>query len=173
VDEGGEDRRRAPEKSVLHEAFRRGWPEVSSSMPTRVKREVERFLTCGDVRAGFVQVSCVELRRVSAGGLQLQRPWVVPVVHHPTRARHGRAPGVAAAARGASARTLSLPFAVRFLVVKKPKLLKRLEVRLVKAVGRWQRREARRHGATGALTARWYRWLRPMTKTWPEFWLAC
>jgi len=48
--------------------------------------------------------------------------------------------------------TLSLPFSVRFNVVKKPKLLKRLEVRLVKAVWRWQRREARRHGATGALT---------------------
>jgi hypothetical protein len=48
--------------------------------------------------------------------------------------------------------TLSLPFSVRFLVVKTPKLLKRLGVRLVKAVWRWQRREARRHGATGALT---------------------
>jgi hypothetical protein len=48
--------------------------------------------------------------------------------------------------------TLSLPFAVRFQVVKKPKLLKRLEVRLVKAVWRWQRREARRHGARGELT---------------------
>jgi hypothetical protein len=48
--------------------------------------------------------------------------------------------------------TLSLPFSVRFNVVKKPKLLKRLEVRLVKAVWRQQRREARRHGATGALT---------------------
>jgi hypothetical protein len=48
--------------------------------------------------------------------------------------------------------TLSLPFSVRFNVVKKPKLLKRLEVRLVKAVWRWQRAEARRHGATGPLT---------------------
>lgn len=48
--------------------------------------------------------------------------------------------------------TLSLPFSVRFTVVKKPRLLKRLEVRLVKAVGRWQRSEARRHGATGPST---------------------
>ena len=48
--------------------------------------------------------------------------------------------------------TLSLPFSVRFNVVKKPQLLKRLEVRLVKAVWRWQRAEARRHGATGRLT---------------------
>jgi hypothetical protein len=48
--------------------------------------------------------------------------------------------------------TLSLPYSVRFNVVKKPKLLKRLEVRLVKAVWKWQRREARRHGAKGKLT---------------------
>ena len=53
----GEGRRRAPEKSVLLEAFRRGWPEVSSSMPSRVKLEVERYLTCGDARFGFVEVT--------------------------------------------------------------------------------------------------------------------
>ena len=47
--------------------------------------------------------------------------------------------------------TLSLPFTLRFQVVKKPQLLKRLEVRLVRAVWRWQRREARRHGVTAAL----------------------
>ena len=47
--------------------------------------------------------------------------------------------------------TLSLPFTLRFLVVKKPKLLKRLDVRLVKAVWRWQRREAKRLGAVGKL----------------------
>ena len=48
-------------------------------------------------------------------------------------------------------RTLSLPFAVRFQVVKRPKLLKRLEVRLVKALWRWQRRDAKRLGAAGRL----------------------
>ncbi len=58
VGEAEEGRRRAPEKSVLREAFRRGWPEVSSSIPTRVKLEVERFLTCGEPRFGFVEVSC-------------------------------------------------------------------------------------------------------------------
>jgi hypothetical protein len=152
VDEGGEDRRRAPEKSVLHEAFRRGWPEVSSSMPTRVKREGERFLTCGDVRAGFVEVACESCsesrlvafsckgrgwcpscttRRALDTGVRLES--LLPRVAHRQW-------------------TLSLPFSVRFQVVKKPTLLKRLEVRLVKAVWRWQRREARRHGATGALT---------------------
>jgi hypothetical protein len=47
--------------------------------------------------------------------------------------------------------TLSLPFTLRFQVVKKPVLLKRLEVRLVRAVWRWQRREARRQGVTAPL----------------------
>lgn len=36
-------------------------------------------------------------------------------------------------------------------MVKKPQLLKRLEVRLVRAVWRWQRREARRQGVTAPL----------------------
>ena len=53
-----EDRRRAPEASVLHEAFRRGWPEVSSGVPTRVKLEVQRYLDCGQLRCGFVEVKC-------------------------------------------------------------------------------------------------------------------
>lgn len=47
--------------------------------------------------------------------------------------------------------TLSLPFSLRFGVVKRPALLKRLERRLVRAVWRWQRREARRLGVAGAL----------------------
>jgi hypothetical protein len=41
---------------------------------------------------------------------------------------------------------LSLPFSVRFAVVKQPALLKKLEVRLVRAVWRWQRATARRLG---------------------------
>ncbi len=121
-------------------------------MPPRVKLEVERFLTCGDPRFGFVEVTCeacaesrvvafccksrgwcpsCTTRRAVDTGLHLES--VLPRVAHRQW-------------------TLSLPFSVRFNVVKKPKLLKRLEVRLVKAVWRWQRAEARRHGASGALT---------------------
>jgi ribosomal protein S27E len=47
---------------VLHEAFRRGWPAVSSSVPTRVKREVQRYLECGEVRYGFVEVACEDCK---------------------------------------------------------------------------------------------------------------
>jgi hypothetical protein len=42
---------------MLYEAFRRGWPAVSSSVPTRVKREAQRYLECGDVRCDFVEVT--------------------------------------------------------------------------------------------------------------------
>ena len=139
VGEAVEGRRRAPEKSVLHEAFRRGWPEVSSSIPSRVKLEVERYLTCGDLRFGFMEVTCqtwaesrlvayccksrgwcpsCTTRRALDTGIHLES--VLPRVAHRQW-------------------TLSLPFSVRFNVASKPQLLKRLEVRLVKAVWRWQR----------------------------------
>ena len=137
---------------MLHEAFRRGWPELAGAMPSRVKLEVERFLSCGEARFGFVEVTCEDCaesrvvafcckgrgwcpscttRRALDTGVHLEA--VLPRVAHRQW-------------------TLSLPFSVRFDVVKKPRLLKRLEVRLVKAVWRWQRSEARRHGAFGALT---------------------
>jgi hypothetical protein len=45
--------------------------------------------------------------------------------------------------------TLSLPRALRLVVVKRPALLKRVERALVKAVWRWQRAEAKRLGAVG------------------------
>ncbi|MBE2254202.1 MAG: transposase, partial [Myxococcus sp.] len=47
--------------------------------------------------------------------------------------------------------TLSLPFSLRFVVVKRPALLKRLERRLVRAIWRWQRQVARRLGVPGPL----------------------
>ena len=55
-----EDRRWASAQSVLHKAFRRGWPEVSSSVPNRVKLEVQRYLDCGQLRCGFVEVKCAD-----------------------------------------------------------------------------------------------------------------
>ncbi len=56
--DGVEGRRRAPEKSVLLEAFRRGWASVSGCVPARVKQEAQRYLDCGQLRCGFVEVTC-------------------------------------------------------------------------------------------------------------------
>ncbi len=44
--------------------------------------------------------------------------------------------------------TLSVPFALRFLLVKEPKLLRKVERRLVEAIFRWQRQRAKELGAT-------------------------
>ena len=57
------------------------------------------------------------------------------------------------AERDLSPTTLSLPMSVRWAVVKKPALLKRLAVRLVKAVWRLQRATARRLGGEARLHA--------------------
>jgi hypothetical protein len=57
--EVGEERRRAPQKSVLREAFQRGWPSVGDWVPKRVRREaLLAYVRCGDARFGFVEVSC-------------------------------------------------------------------------------------------------------------------
>jgi hypothetical protein len=53
-----EERRRAPQKSVLREAFQRGWPSVGDWVQKRVRREAEAYVRCGDARFGFVEVSC-------------------------------------------------------------------------------------------------------------------
>ncbi len=45
--------------------------------------------------------------------------------------------------------TLALPFGLRFLLVKEPKLLRLVERRLVESIFRWQRRRARALGARG------------------------
>ena len=157
VDEAGEGRRRAKEKSVLHKAFRRGWPEVSGAMPTRVKLEVERYLTCGDLRFGFVEVTCETCAESRVVALSCKgRGWCPSCT-----TRRALDTGALESMRVAH-RQWTLSFKVRFNIVKQPRLLKRLEVRLVKAVWRWQRGEARRHGAFGRATGGgvcFWRWL--------------
>ena len=147
----GEDRRRTPETSVLHEAFRRGWPQVASSMPARVRREVERFLQCGDVRYGFAEVACGDCGEARLVAFSCKsRGWCPSCTTR--RALETGAHLEALLPKVAHRQwTLSLPFPARFPVVKQPKLLKRLEVRLVRAVWRWQRREAKRLGVEGRL----------------------
>jgi Transposase zinc-binding domain len=121
---------------------------VQPLVPARVRGEVERYLRCGDVRYGFVEATCAKCevprlvalrwrgrgwcpscttRRALETGLQLEEE--LPRVAHRQW-------------------TLSLPMAARFQVVKKPALLKRLEVRLVQAVWRRQRATARRLGTS-------------------------
>lgn len=136
---------------MLHEAFRRGWPSVSASMPKRIKQEVQRYLECGQLRFGFVEVKCedcLESRLVAFSCKS--RGWCPSCTTR--RAIDTGAHLEAVLPRVAHRQwTLSLPFALRFAVVKRPALLKRLERRLVRAVWRWQRERARKLGGPGAL----------------------
>lgn len=54
----------------MREAFRRGWPEVQPLVPKRVRVEVERYLRCGDVRFGFVEVRCEACREAKLVALR-------------------------------------------------------------------------------------------------------
>lgn len=149
--EGVEERRRAPEKSLLVEAFRRGWPEVSASVPRRVQREVERYQHCGDVRYGFVEVSCSTCNESRLVAFSCKgRGWCPSCT---TR----RAVETGVELESLLPRvpyrqwTLSLPYSLKLVVVKQPQRLKRLEVLLVRAVWNWQRREAKSLGASAEL----------------------
>ena len=62
---GGGYARRQPEAGALHEAVRRGWPSVESRVPKRVREEVRRYLECGQLRYGFVQLTCAGCRELS------------------------------------------------------------------------------------------------------------
>lgn len=147
---GAEGARQA-EKSVVLEAFQRGWPSVCETVPKRVKREAEAFLRCGDVRYGFVEVSCEDCHESRLVAFCCKgRGWCPSCTN-----RRAVETGVRLAALLPQVRhrqwTMSLPFTLRFVVVKRPALLKRLEYRLVRAVWRWQRQVARRLGVVGPL----------------------
>ena len=136
---------------MVVEAFRRGWAVVSSRVPKRVRAEGERFLECGDVRRGFVEVACGACREARLVAFSCKgRGWCPSCTTR--RAVEAGAHAEAVLPRVAHRQwTLSLPMGLRYLVVTRPALLKRLEVRLVQAVWRRQRRAARQLGQRGTL----------------------
>ncbi len=121
----GEERRRAPQKSVMREAFLRGWPSVCDWVPKRVRCEAEAHVRCGDARYGFVEVSCDDCYQSRVVAFCCKgRGWCPSCTN-----RRAVETGVRLAALLPWVRqwTLSLPFKLRFLVVKRPELLKRLK----------------------------------------------
>jgi hypothetical protein len=143
-------RRRRPELSMLHRAFREGWPLVAQScLPPRVHEEVRRFMGCGDLRRGFTVVRCEHCAESELVAFSCKsRSWCPSCgarrAHESALHLNGMLPKVAFRQW-----TLSVPFALRFLLVKEPKLLRKVERRLVEAIFRWQRRRAKGLGATG------------------------
>lgn len=136
---------------MLREAFRQGWPQVCETMPARVRREVAAFLHCADVRRGFVEVSCDECHQSEVVAFRCKGRGFCPSCTN----RRAVETGVRLEALLPRVRhrqwTVSLPFSLRFLMLKRPRLLRALEARLVHAVWRWQRQVARRLGAEGPL----------------------
>ncbi len=136
---------------MLHRAVREGWPQLAEAvrLPPRVHEEVRRYLACGDVRRGFTVVRCDDCAESSLVAFSCKtRGWCPSCgarrAHETALHLDEVLPCV-----GLRQWTLSVPFALRFLLVKEPKLLRRLERRLVEAVFRWQRRRAKELGATG------------------------
>ena len=136
---------------MLVDAFRRGWASVSSQLPRRIQEEALRFLTCGDVRTGFVEVACASCDDTRLVAFSCKgRGWCPSCTTR--RALDTGAHLEAVLPRVAHRQwTLSLPMTLRFHVVKQPGLLKRLEGRLVHALWRLQRATARRLGHEGTL----------------------
>jgi hypothetical protein len=112
---------------------------------------VERYLECGDVRYGFVEVSCERCADSRLVAFSCKgRGWCPSCTTR--RALETGAHLEAVLPRVARRQwASSLPGSLRFRVVKSPALLKHLELRLVKALWRLQRATARRLGTQRAL----------------------
>jgi len=138
---------------VLHRAVREGWAAMADTrgLPPHVKEEVERFLQCGRPERGFARLACDEC------GESLLVPFSCKRRGFCARCAARRAHEAAAHADAVLPKlgyrqwTLSLPRQLRWLVLKKPVLLKLVERALMRAVWRWQRHRAKALGQEGKL----------------------
>lgn len=143
-------------RSVLHRAIREGWPAVAAEaanhggLPKRVAEEIRRYLECGDLRCGFAHVQCQTCHESVLVAFSCKGR-LCPSCG--ARRAEETAEHCSAVLPRVAYRqwTVSLPRALRWAVVKTPKLLKAVERRLVRAVWRWQRQTAKRLGYEGPL----------------------
>jgi hypothetical protein len=122
---------------------------VKGLVPKRLEEEVRRYLECGRLCYGFVHLECEDCRAATVIAFSCKsRGWCPSCT-----TRRALVAGLELEATlpfvGHRQWTLSLPRALRLLVVKRPALLKVVERALVKAVWRWQRKEAKRLGVVG------------------------
>ena len=142
---------------MLYGAVRLGLAEVEAEanerggLRRRVRGEVKRYLACGVLRHGFAHVKCerceasmlVAFSCKSRGfcpSCNTRRSWETAIHCETVLPKVGYRQG-----------TLSLPRQLRWGVMKRPKLLRALERRLVRSVWRWQRGEAKRLGESQPL----------------------
>ena len=131
--------------------MREGWPAVEAALrlPPRVHTEVRRYLRCGDLRHGFVQVKCPACKDSTLVAFSCKgRGWCPSCG---ARRAHEAALHLMEALPRVAYRqwTLSLPGALRWPLVKDSGLLRAVERSLVRAIFRWQRRRAKELGAKG------------------------
>ena len=143
-----------PQNSVLHEAVTIGWPEVQrqasaegNGFPQRVHDEMQGYLKCGDLRHGFVEVRCEECQTSVAVAFSCKKRGFCPKcaakrAHETESHLMGLLPSVTYRQW-----TLTVPSALRWPVMKDTKLLRHVEKRLLRAIFRWQRQQAKAMGA--------------------------
>ena len=124
--------RRRPETSALHRAVREGWPGLKGRVPKRLEEEVRRYLECGRLCYGFVHFECEDCRAPTLVAFSCKsRGWCPSCT-----TRRALVTGVELEATlpfvAHRQWTLSLPRALRLVVVKRPALLKVVERALMR-----------------------------------------
>ena len=157
---------RRPEKTVLYQVVQQhvktllSQAEASGSgggYPTYVRREFERYLSCGQFSVGFARVKCEACSHQQLLAYSCKGRSVCPSCIA-RRMADTAAHLVTHVMPVAPYRqwTLSLPRKIRLLVIRNPKLLTRVLSLFLRAIFTYQRRRARKDGIikpmTGAVT---------------------
>ena len=123
--------------------------EAEGGFPQRVHEEVRRYLGCGDLARGFTLAKCEDCKESTLIAFSCKSRGWCPSCG--ARRAHETAAHLIQVLPKVGYRqwTLSLPFALRWPVVKQPKLLRVLERCLTRAIFRWQRARAKQDGAVG------------------------
>ena len=151
MDGGGTGYRRLPEKTALYVAVREALASGEVCVPRALSTEVQRYLECGQLRCGFVEVRCEECRTVEVVAFSCKGRGLCPSCT--TRRAVETAAQLEAWLPEVCYRqwTLSLPVSLRWAVLRTKGLLGAVERALVRAVFRWQRASARALGVTEAV----------------------
>ncbi len=147
--------RRRPERSVLHRVVREnlqtllaeaeGQSEHGFGYPSHVRREFERYLSCGAMCCGFARLKCRSCQRERLVAFSCKGRAICPSCVGRKMA-DSAAHLVDNVLPQAPYRqwTLSLPKHVRWKMVREPALLSRVQATFLRTVFTWQRRLAKR-----------------------------
>jgi len=121
------------------------------TLPPRVHAEVRRYLGCGQLGKGFVHVQCTACKSSRLVAFSCKGRGWCPSCAAKRALETSTHLGEVLPQVGYRQWTLTLPRALRWMVARKPGLVRAVERRLVRAVWRWQRARARQLGCRGVL----------------------